>query len=219
FPGQLSRELLAACKKQWQRAAIFALVCPESDRLLDMVSVLSEVDDFLSCPFANGELFLRIKRLLHSTKLSSCHVNNIPAHTNTKLGLVVGKSAAFARVLEKVLPLAQAKAPVLVLGETGTGKELLSRALHYQGPRHGKPFIPVNCGALPDHLFENELFGHIKGAYTDASFAQQGLIAEAEKGTLFLDEVDALSESGQVKLLRFLQNGEYRPLGSSRGLT
>src|SRR5262249_46282767 len=74
-------------------------------------------------------------------------------------------------------------------------------------------------GALPDHLFENELFGHAKGAYTDASSAQKGLIAEAETGTLFLDEVDALSQSGQVKLLRFLQNGEYRPLGSWRSVT
>ena len=105
---------------------------------------------------------------------------------------------------------------MLISGETGTGKELFARAIHYQSPRHGKPFIPVNCGALPDHLFENELFGHVKGAFTDASSAEKGLIAEAEGGTLFLDEVDALSHAGQVKLLRFLQDGEYRPVGSAR---
>jgi len=107
---------------------------------------------------------------------------------------------------------------VLICGETGSGKELFARAIHYQGPRRSKPFIPVNCGALPDHLFENELFGHNKGAFTDASSAEQGLVAEAEGGTLFLDEVDALSPSAQIKLLRFLQDGEYRPLGSARSL-
>jgi DNA-binding NtrC family response regulator len=91
--------------------------------------------------------------------------------------------------------------------------------VHYQSPRRGKPFIPVNCGALPDHLFENELFGHAKGAYTDASSPEKGLVAEAEGGTLFLDEVDTLSASAQVKLLRFLQDREYRPLGCSRSIT
>jgi DNA-binding NtrC family response regulator len=128
----------------------------------------------------------------------------------------VGESEAFLRVVEKISPLALSRAPVLISGETGTGKELFARAIHYQGPRRGKPFIPVNCGALPDHLFENELFGHVKGAFTDASSAEKGLIAEAEGGTLFLDEVDALSHAGQVKLLRFLQDGEYRPVGSAR---
>ena len=90
---------------------------------------------------------------------------------------------------------------------------------NYHSNRKDKPFIPVNCGALPDHLFENELFGHAKGAYTDASTAEKGLVAEAEGGTLFLDEIDALSLSAQVKLLRFLQDQEYRPLGSSKTRT
>jgi two-component system response regulator AtoC len=106
----------------------------------------------------------------------------------------------------------------LISGETGSGKEVFSRAIHYQSARHGKPFVPVNCGALPDHLFENELFGHVKGAFTDASSAENGLIAEAEGGTLFLDEIDTLSQAGQVKLLRFLQDGEYRPVGSARSV-
>lgn len=104
----------------------------------------------------------------------------------------------------------------MIYGETGTGKELIARAIHYNSHRHGKPFIPVNCGALPDHLIENELFGHAKGAFTDASTAEKGLIAEAEGGALFLDEVDTLSSSAQIKLLRFLQDKEYRHLGSSK---
>lgn len=95
-------------------------------------------------------------------------------------------------------------------------KELFARAVHYMGPRRGKPFAPVNCAALPDHLVENELFGHAKGAYTDASSAVKGIVAEAEGGTLFLDEVEALSSLAQSKLLRFLEDHEYRPLGSAR---
>ena len=116
-------------------------------------------------------------------------------------------------------PLAQSDATVLICGETGTGKELFARAIHYHSPRRNKPFIPVNCAALPDHLFENELFGHVKGAFTDATSSEKGLIAEAEGGTLILDEVDTLSPAAQAKLLRFLQSGEYRPLGSSRSVT
>jgi DNA-binding NtrC family response regulator len=104
----------------------------------------------------------------------------------------------------------------LIAGETGTGKELVARAIHSCSDRQAKPFIPVNCGTLPDHLFENELFGHTKGAFTDASSTEKGLVAEAEGGTLFLDEIDTLSASAQIKLLRFLQHREYRPLGSSK---
>ena len=128
----------------------------------------------------------------------------------------VGASANFLRIMEKIPLLAQPDAAVLILGETGTGKELVARAIHSCSSRQRKPFIPVNCGALPDHLFENELFGHTKGAFTDASSAEKGLVAEAEGGTLFLDEIDALSQAAQIKLLRFLQFREYRPLGSPK---
>src|SRR3569832_173355 len=106
---------------------------------------------------------------------------------------LVGKSESFMKAIQKLPLLARSNSPVLIMGETGTGKELFARAIHYHSARQGKPFIPVNCGALPDHLFENELFGHAKGAFTDASSVENGLIAEAEGGTLLLDEVDALS--------------------------
>src|SRR5262249_11353292 len=101
-------------------------------------------------------------------------------------------------------------------GETGTGKELCARAVHYLSRRSRQPLIPVNCGAIPVDLLENELFGHEPGAYTGASSTRHGLIAEADGGTLFLDEVDCLALMSQVKLLRLLQEREYRPLGSSR---
>src|SRR5258708_26329967 len=131
-----------------------------------------------------------------------------------KLNLV-GNSPAFLHVLELTKRFAGCDATVLVQGETGTGKELVARAIHYLGVRRDFPFIPVNCGALPDSLVENELFGHARGAFTDARDARRGLIAEAQEGTLFLDEIEVLSPKAQVTLLRFLQDLEYRPLGGA----
>lgn len=128
--------------------------------------------------------------------------------------MMIGQSPAFRRTLDLVRKLASCDAPVLIEGETGTGKELAARAVHYEGLRKALPFVPVNCGALPDSLLENELFGHARGAYTDARTEQAGLVQVAEGGTLFLDEVDALTPKAQVSLLRFLQDQRYRPLGS-----
>ena len=114
--------------------------------------------------------------------------------------------------------IAASQAPTLIEGETGSGKELAARAIHYEGPRCSGPFVPVNCGALPDSLIESELFGVQRGAFTDARVSRRGLVAEADGGTLFLDEVDALSAKAQVSLLRFLQDQHYRPVGSAREL-
>ena len=101
---------------------------------------------------------------------------------------------------------------MLIGGETGTGKEMVARAIHGLSPRSAKPFVPVNCGAIPRELIENELFGHEMGAFTSASSSAAGLILDAEGGTVFLDEIDSLPMQSQVKLLRFLQDKEYRPL-------
>jgi DNA-binding NtrC family response regulator len=129
---------------------------------------------------------------------------------------LVGHSPAFLETVRLIQRIAETDAPVLIEGETGTGKEVAARAIHYCGARCDRPFVPVNCGAIPESLVENELFGHVRGAYTDAREPQQGLVALANGGTLFLDEVDALSAKGQVTLLRFLQDLNYRPLGSRR---
>ena len=131
---------------------------------------------------------------------------------------MIGDSPAFRELIGLIEKMASCDAPVLIEGETGTGKELAARALHYQGKRHGKPFIPVNCGAIPDALFENEIFGHKKGAFTDAKENQPGFVALADSGTLFLDEVETLTSKGQVALLRFMQDQQYRPLGGGREL-
>src|SRR5688572_31597443 len=129
---------------------------------------------------------------------------------------LIGVSESFSRVLRKIPRLASSDATVLITGETGTGKEVVAKSIHLNSHRHERPFIPVNCGALPEDLVENELFGHARGAYTGAANSGKGLLAEAEGGTLFLDELNSLSLSAQAKLLRFLQNREYRVLGSTR---
>jgi DNA-binding NtrC family response regulator len=128
---------------------------------------------------------------------------------------LLGESTAFRDVLRVIARVAAVDATVLIQGETGTGKELAARALHYLSPRKAFPFIPVNCGALPDGLLESELFGHERGAFTDARTPRRGLVAQAEGGTLFLDEVEAMTPRGQGVLLRFLQDRSYRPVGGS----
>lgn len=128
----------------------------------------------------------------------------------------IGTSSAFLQALKLIKRFAVCDTTVLILGETGTGKELAARSIHYHSARHDQPFVPVNCGALPDSLVESEFFGHVGGAFTDAREARAGLVAYAKHGTLFLDELEALSLRAQAVLLRFLQDHEYRPVGGTR---
>ena len=132
---------------------------------------------------------------------------------------LIGSSKCFLQATGMIPILSASKSTVLITGETGTGKELFARAIHYCGERRSKPFVPVNCAALPDHLIENELFGHSKGAFTGALLEKPGLLQEANGGTLFLDEINSLSLSVQSKLLRVLQDQEFRPLGSTKSRT
>lgn len=126
---------------------------------------------------------------------------------------LIGSSHQFQQACAQIRKLARVEATVLIAGETGTGKEMAARAIHSLGERNSSPFIPVNCGALAESLIESELFGHERGAFTDAKTASPGLVSEADGGTLFLDEVDALSNKAQTALLRFLQDRTYRRVG------
>ncbi len=179
---------------------------------------LNSLDDFTCCPVDHQDLTIRIQRLLRLIEMKAGSKEIGLATSNFRVAGLVGESRCFLEAMEKIPQMANSDAPALIFGETGTGKELFARAVHYNSPRKGRPFVPVNCGALPDHLFENELFGHKKGAFTDAWADQKGLVQEAEGGTLFLDEVESLSAAGQTKLLRFLQGSEYRPLGGSKNM-
>ena len=126
---------------------------------------------------------------------------------------MIGRSPQFIRFWRTVQRYATNDVTVLISGETGAGKELAARALHYLGDRAGGPYLPVNCGAVPDSLLESEFFGYLRGAFTDARTPQIGIVEQAQGGTLFLDEVEALSQRAQSVLLRFLQDFHYRPLG------
>ncbi len=172
------------------------------------------VTDFLTPPFDPIEVRARIQRYLHGSRREDELVEGL----KVKLGLkkLVGQSPKFVNEIRKIPAFAETGVNVLISGETGTGKELCARAIHYLSPRSSGPFVPVNCGAIPAELVENELFGHERSAYTGATSASEGLVNEAEGGTLFLDEIDSLPMMAQVKLLRFLQEKEYRRLGSSR---
>jgi len=134
--------------------------------------------------------------------------------TDDDMGLV-GQAPAFEHLRSRLRNLAKAEGPVLISGETGTGKELVAHAIHRMSPRKHNPFVAVNCGSLTDSLFESELFGHERGAFTDAHTRRPGLMTQAAGGTLFLDEVDTLTTRGQVALLRALQDRSFRPLGST----
>jgi DNA-binding NtrC family response regulator len=128
---------------------------------------------------------------------------------------IVGRSSAYVQLISQIRKMAGNDASVMIEGETGSGKELAARAMHYLSRRREKPFVPLNCGAIPDTLIEAELFGHVRGSFTDAKHSREGVIAHANGGTLFLDEVDTLSTKGQITLLRFLQDRRYRPVGHS----
>ncbi len=128
----------------------------------------------------------------------------------------MGACSKIEELLTQISIVAQNDVPVIIYGESGTGKELVARAIHYTGKRSDRPFVVENCGAIPETLIENELFGHVKGAYTDARTDQKGLFEEAHGGTLFLDEIGELPVTLQVKFLRVLQDGEFKRIGSTR---
>ncbi len=178
--------------------------------------LLGHCNDFSLWPCQGGELSCRIDRF--SEQMCQPPTMNDDMIQDLLDLNFIGRSPSFTAMVERIHKYSLCDATVLIEGETGTGKENAARAIHYLGIRESFPFIPVNCGALPDNLIENELFGHEEGAYTDARRSGTGLIAQAEGGSLFLDEVEALSSKGQIALLRFLQDQEYRPLGGKRSV-
>jgi DNA-binding NtrC family response regulator len=188
------------------------------DETLSIVS--RSTVDFILWPIHQGELRYRLERILggwtRKNEIDSAHKRLAEI-----LGLeqLVGKHPAFLNAIQTIPLIAESDLPLLITGPTGTGKELCARGVHNLSKRRNFPFIAVDCGAIPDHLFENELFGHVRGAFTDAHSDQKGLAAIANGGTLLLDEIDALSLGAQAKLLRFLQERAYRPLGSEKLVT
>jgi DNA-binding NtrC family response regulator len=170
--------------------------------------------DFVSKPFNITELKGLVTRALHKAPAAPP-----PAAVSQSMPpALLGRSPVMTGIYKQIAHAASADAPVLIIGESGTGKELVARAIHQHGNRSGKPFIPINCGALTETLLESELFGHVKGSFTGAVADAKGVFQTAHTGTVFLDEVGEMSPALQVKLLRVLQEGEVRPVGSSRAV-
>ncbi len=199
--------------RQCCAAPLVLIIEPGEPEVLSALATVA-CDDFVTLPLKAGEVLTRTLRLVGQAE-SQQQRRSISITAHERRGLI-GESGAFLTLIEKIPEIAKWKANVLLTGETGTGKELYARAIHYSSARAGQPFMPVNCGAIPPELVENELFGHERGAFTSAVSLQTGLIEEANGGTLFLDEIDCLPVLAQVKLLRFLQEKEYRPLGSPK---
>ncbi len=174
-------------------------------------------DDFLEKPLSRAALLSAINKALEKHVLvSENRLLRAEIAKHRGISNVVGRSHAMRQVLDLVAQVAPTNATVLITGETGTGKEVIARAVHHLSPRTDRPFVSVNCAALPETLIESELFGYEKGAFTDAKGRRAGRFQQAHTGTLFLDEIGDMQPHLQVKLLRALQEGMVEPLGSSR---
>lgn len=173
--------------------------------------------DYISKPFKADEMILTLKKAEERERLKSENLRFKQAlQAEYDFKNIIAKSHQMLEIFQLIKKVADYNTTVLITGGSGTGKELVARALHYNGNRRDKSFIAVNCGAIPENLLESELFGHVKGAFTDAVRNKNGLFEEADGGTIFLDEIGELPKDLQVKLLRVIQEGELRRVGDSK---
>lgn len=173
--------------------------------------------DYITKPFNVDEFLIVVRQALEHRTLKQENVSlRAQIRGEYKFADIVGRSAAIKNVITICQKVADSPATVLIFGESGTGKEVVARAIHFSGIRSDKPFVAVNCGALPEQLMESELFGHLKGAFTGALENKEGLLLAADTGTVFLDEIGELPMPLQVKLLRILEDRMVRPVGSSK---
>ena len=169
---------------------------------------------YFTKPFRLDEVLLYVRRALTERRLREENRNLRQAVERSSYAALVGRNASMRALYELIERVADSHAPVLIRGESGSGKELVARALHFEGPRKAGPFVAVNCTSLPNALLESELFGHVKGSFTGATTPRRGLLLEADGGTLFLDEIGDMAPELQAKLLRVLEDGEVRAVGA-----
>lgn len=175
--------------------------------------------DYVVKPIIHEELKQIVKNALKQNALKTENVIlKKQIERQYDFSKIIGVSSAMQDIIKEVKKIADARSNVLLLGETGTGKELIARAIHFNSNRADKPFIPINCSAIPENLLESELFGHVKGAFTGAITSKKGLFEEANGGTVFLDEIGDLSIGLQSKLLRVLEDQEIRPVGGTQSI-
>ncbi|RMH71765.1 MAG: sigma-54-dependent Fis family transcriptional regulator [Gemmatimonadetes bacterium] len=173
-------------------------------------------NDYITKPFQIPELLTKVRNAVEKQQLQEeVQYLRDTLEKRKVFDQIIGRSSAIEAVLSQVHMVARSRVSIVIEGESGTGKELLARAIHYSSNRADAPFVAVSCGALPEELLENELFGHVKGAYTGAHGNAKGLFEEAHTGTIFLDEIGEINHNIQVKLLRVLQEQEFKPVGTT----
>jgi two-component system response regulator HydG len=216
MPGVDGLEVLAASRRlDAARPVIVMTAFSAIDTAVE--SIRRGATHYLTKPFKQDELAIFLARALEEVRVrreALALKSELRARFSAQR--LLGTSAGMQAVRERIERVADAPAPVIVLGETGTGKGLVARALHTDSRRAGKPFVAVNCAALPEALLESELFGHVRGAFTGATADRPGLFAEADGGSLFLDEIAEMTPGLQAKLLHALESGEVRPVGATR---
>jgi two-component system response regulator HydG len=208
-------ELVSEVKLLYPKTSVIAMTASGSVNAA-VEAMRCGAQDYLTKPFAMDELSTVLDRAAANltTDLASRQLRE-RLRLSQGLGAMIGRSGEMEKLYRILSKVAQSTHPVLVLGESGTGKELVARTIHAYGPNSQKPFLPVDCGSLVPTLIESELFGYVKGAFTGANHAKDGLLVSAEGGTVFLDEIGELSLDLQAKLLRALQEKEVRPVGAT----
>jgi len=216
MPGMSGIELCQELKAR-QSSAVVIVMSAFGSVELAIEAMKAGAYDYISKPFKKDEVLIALRK---AEERESLRRENRRLRQSLReqqsVGKMIGQSDAMKRVFRTIEKVAAYTTTVLVQGESGTGKELVARAIHDLSPRAKEPFVAVNCGAIPGQLLESELFGHKRGAFTDAHADKRGLFEEAHGGTLFLDELGELPQELQVKLLRVLQEGQIRPLGSTK---
>jgi DNA-binding NtrC family response regulator len=212
-PGSGALDLLEAVKRHRPELSVLILSShPTIDHATE--SIRRGAEDFVPIPYSEELVQKEVARILEAAELRD-RVDSLDRLVANRYGFerVISRSAGMREVFDRANAAARSATPVLIVGETGTGKELIARAIHANGPRAKRPFVPINCAALPRDLVESELFGHRRGAFSSAFADHSGLFAAAHGGSLFLDEIGELPLEVQGKLLRVLQDGEVRPVG------
>ena len=203
-------DLLSFARRQQPASQIILLFdVVEIDRAID--GIRRGALFYLPSTCAPTDVALAVGKALQKSRSDSA----LSEYEQSAFEEMIGASPAMRRVVELIMKVAPTDSTVLLLGESGTGKEILAQAVHRLSPRRDKPFVAINCAALPENLIESEMFGHLKGAFTGADYDKRGLLEEADGGSVFLDEIGDMSLMTQAKLLRVLQDGEIRPVGSS----
>src|SRR5579884_1693939 len=218
MPDRSGMDVLADIRERDKETPVFMLTAYGSVEVA-VRALKSGANDYFAKPWDNEKLLIEIERMISKGRLER-------ENTQLKRALkqryafpnIVGKSERMLRLLDQVAQVAPSRATILLNGETGTGKELIAKAIHAHSPRADQMFVPVNSGSLPSELLESILFGHVKGSFTGAIASRKGLFETANRGTIFFDEIGTIGPEIQVKLLRVLQDREFMPLGSNESV-